>query len=114
MAVHTIGDGNTFFNAGNILVVGDYYSESNRVWNKHSVPYLIFGTFNIGGNLTIAPGATFKVYKGGSLDIGYNYPTTFIADGGSTDTPITFTSETTTAGALAFLSADPPLIALLP
>jgi hypothetical protein len=47
---------------------------------------------DIDGNLTIEAGTTIKFTSTGYMSIGYASSTTFIADGGSANTPITFTS----------------------
>lgn len=95
----TIGTGNTFTNIKGISVVGDYNSTTPQTWKNLNVPYIIAEEIDIDGNLTIAPGTTFKFESSGHFEIGYFSSTTFIAEGTAT-TPITFTSNaaTPTAG----------------
>jgi hypothetical protein len=97
----TIGTGNTFTNIIGILVEGDFRSTTAQTWRNLSVPYIINGEVDIDGSLTIEAGTTFKFGANGWLAIGYYASTTFVADGVSSATPITFTSSATspTAGA---------------
>lgn len=98
----TIGAGNTFTNAKGVLISGDYRSSTSQTWRKLSVPYIIASEVDIDGELTIEAGATFKFESTGWLAIGYYESTTFIADGGSAATPITFTSTAATPAAGAW------------
>ena len=97
----SIGTGNTFSNVIGTFIEGDFNNNTAQTWRKLSVPYIIDHGMDIDGNLTIEAGATFKFTANGVLYIGYNSTTTFVADGGTSGTPITFTSNATspTAGA---------------
>jgi hypothetical protein len=97
----TIGTGNTFTNIKGIYIDGDFNSNTAQTWKNFNVPYIVDHELDIDGNLTIEAGTTFKFEANGWLAIGYYATTTFIADGGSNTTPITFTSNATspTAGA---------------
>lgn len=100
--ISTIGTGNTFTNIKGISITGDYNSSTPQTWKNFNVPYVISSEVDIDGNLTIAPGTTFKFDTNGWIEIGYYSTTTFIADGGSATTPITFTTSATTPAAGAW------------
>ncbi len=93
-AVHTIGTGNTFKNAGAIKVTYGAYEQASATWHKQDVPYLI-GGLSIGSSklaeseLTIEPGTKFLIFSGG-ISVGTNGKGRLIADG--TSEPILFTS----------------------
>jgi hypothetical protein len=93
MKLSTIGDGNVFTNAKGVHVEGDFRSTTPQTWKNLNVPYIIDEEIDIDGNLTIAAGTTFKFEATGHFEIGYFATTTFVADGGSASTPITFTSN---------------------
>jgi hypothetical protein len=99
--VSTIGTGNTFTNIKGVLIEGDFNSTTAQTWRNLNVPYFVDGELDIDGTLTIEAGTTFKFGASGWMAIGYYASTTFIADGGGSTTPITFTSSATspTAGA---------------
>lgn len=88
----TIGTGNIFTNIVGVALFGDFRSTEAQTWRNLSVPYIVNAELDIDGTLTIEPGTTFKLGTGGWLAIGYYDATTFVADGGSAATPITFTS----------------------
>jgi hypothetical protein len=98
----TIGAGNTFTNCIGVLLSGDYRSSTSQTWRKLSVPYIIASEIDIDGALTVEAGATFKFESTGWMAIGYYESTTFIADGGSATTPITFTSTAVSPAAGAW------------
>jgi hypothetical protein len=102
--ISSIGTGNTFTNAVGVLIEGNFNSNTAQTWRKLSVPYIIDQEVLIDGNLTIEAGTTFKFTVNGWMAIGYYASTTFIADGGSNATPITFTSTATSPAAGAWRS----------
>jgi hypothetical protein len=100
--ISSIGTGNTFTNIKGISITGDFNSSTPQTWKNFNVPYVISTEVDIDGNLTIAPGTTFKFDTNGWIEIGYYSTTTFIADGGSATTPITFTTNAATPAAGAW------------
>lgn len=100
--ISTIGNGNTFTSVKGISITGDYNSSTPQTWKNLNVPYFISTEVDIDGSLTVAPGTIFKFDSNGWIEIGYYTNTTFIADGGSSTTPITFTSSATTPSAGAW------------
>lgn len=98
----TLGAGNVFTNIKGILIEGDFNSSTAQIWKNFNVPYFINHILEIDGNLTIEPGTIFKFDSNGFLSIGYNSSTSFIADGSSALTPITFTTSATTPSAGAW------------
>lgn len=100
--IGTIGAGNTFTNAKGVWITGNYESSEPQTWGNHGVPYFITDEVEIDGSLTIAPGTVFKFETNGYISIAYSESTTFIADGGSANTPITFTSAATSPNAGAW------------
>lgn len=94
--------GNTFTNTKGIHITGDYNNSTAQTWKNLGVPYIVTDELDIDGNLTIAPGTTFKFEANGWIEIGYFGVTTFTADGGSATTPITFTSNAATPNAGAW------------
>jgi hypothetical protein len=99
--VGLIGTGNTFTNTIGLLITGDYNNNVPTTWRKLNTPYIVDSELDIDGNLTIEAGTTFKCTSGAWIVVGYYASTTFIADGTSGTTPITFTSTAAapTAGA---------------
>lgn len=91
--ISTIGNGNTFTDIIGIQIDGNFRSNTPHIWKNLNVPYIIDHEIDIDGNLTIQAGTTIKLTSNGYLSIGYYEATTFIADGGSSTTPITFTSN---------------------
>ncbi len=102
----TIGTGNTFTGSNGIFITGSYNNNSSQTWINADVPYIVDHELDIDGNLTISPGTTFEFTSGGSIEIGYYASTTFVADGGSSTTPITFTSNAVspTAGSWKYIN----------
>lgn len=100
--ISTLVTGNTFTNTKGIHVTGDYNSTTAQTWNNLNVPYIITDELDIDGNLTIAPGTNFRFDANGWIEIGYFSITSFVADGGSAATPITFTSNAATPNAGAW------------
>lgn len=100
--ISSLGTGNTFTNIKGISITGDYNSSTPQTWKNFNVPYFISSEVDIDGNLTIAPGTTFKFDSNGWIEIGYYSTTTFIADGGAATTPITFTTSAATPAAGAW------------
>lgn len=100
--ISTLVTGNTFTNTKGIHITGDYNSSTAQTWNNLNVPYIVTDELDIDGNLTIAPGTTFKFEANGWIEVGYYSVTTFIADGGAATTPITFTSNAATPNAGAW------------
>lgn len=99
--VSVIDTTNHFEGDGGILVTGSYNSDSPQTWKKLDVPYIIESSLSVNGTLTIDPGCILQFNNNGELVLGYSENTTFIADGKSATTPITFTSTASnpTAGA---------------
>lgn len=89
----TIGTGNTFTNAKGVSIGGSYDSNTAQTWKNLGVPYFVDHELYIDGSLTIEPGTVFMFDAGGHVTVGYSASTTFVADGGSASTPITFTSS---------------------
>jgi hypothetical protein len=97
--VHTMGAGNIYEEEG-IEIYGDYEQTTNKTWLNQGIPYYVTGSINVNGNLTIAPGTTFKFSADQYFSVGYYENTTLIAEG-TADQKITFTSAhaSPTAGA---------------
>ena len=95
----TIGTGNTFTSVTGISLTGSYNNTTAQTWKNLNVPYIVSSELDIDGNLTIEAGTQFKFDGNGSLSIGYYNATTFVADGGSSGTPVTFTSNATNPAA---------------
>jgi hypothetical protein len=91
--ISSLGTGNVFTDIKGISITGDFRSSTAQTWKNFNVPYVVTSELDIDGNLTIAPGTTFKFDANGWIEIGYYDATTFVADGGSATTPITFTSS---------------------
>jgi hypothetical protein len=89
----TIGTGNTFTNILGISLIGSYNSTTAQTWKNLNAPYIVSQELDIDGNLTIEAGTRFRFDGPGWLAIGYSNATTFVADGGTSATPITFTSN---------------------
>lgn len=100
--IAALGSGNTFTNSKGVHITGDYENAEPQTWRNLGVPYFITDEVEIDGSLTIAPGTVFKFETNGYLSIAYSESTTFIADGGSAATPITFTSAASSANAGAW------------
>ncbi len=90
--VSVIDTTNRFDGEGGILLLNKYSSSTPQTWKNLDVPYIVEGSLNIEGTLTVEPGTIFKFAANGEMVFGYSENTTFIADGKSTDTPIIFTS----------------------
>lgn len=93
--LNTIGSSNTFINAKGISLEENIMGQLlPQTWKNLKVPYIIEGRMHVQASLTIAPGTTIKFEKGTRLylDGTLGISPIFIADGGSANTPITFTS----------------------
>ncbi len=99
--ISCIDTSSAFINAAGILITGDYESNTPQTWNNLDLPYIIDHELYVDGTLTMQAGTTFKFEANSSLVFGYSSSTTLVADGGSSLTPITFTSNAVmpTAGA---------------
>lgn len=79
------------------IMVRDGDVKVSGTWRKHSVPYVFLNSCAIenatGVTITVQPGAVFKLDADAYIQIGYNNPATFVANGTATD-PVTFTTTT--------------------